>query len=217
MSVSLWVRVYGRLAARRDRSGVLRGFLRDNGVRRVRDIDLQSLSREKYIIRTQYLEHLADVRDAHILREAKRARVAQERLQLEIDEIRSVLANENDLLLGMKAEYQEVKATLARGSLTPLETANYQGQLGAITANVRDQLVVVTNLKTELVELEKHLGASQKEFAEFCAKANGAYELVMNGYVKVAGRRLNKLGMTNYDAVLRDHANDIAGKIKELT
>ncbi len=217
MSVSLWVRVYGRLAARRDRSGVLRGFLRDNGVRRVREIDLQSLSREKYIIRTQYLEHLADVRDAHILREAKRARVAQERLQLEIDEIRSVLANENDLLLGMKAEYQEVKAILTRGGLTPLETANYQGQLGAITANVRDQLVVVTNLKTELVELEKHLGASQKEFAEFCAKANGAYELVMNGYVKVAGRRLNKLGMTNYDAALRDHTNDIADKIKELT
>lgn len=216
LSVSLWVRAYGHVAARRDRSGVLRGFLRDNGVRRVRDINVQQLPKEKYIIRTQYLEHLADVRDAHILREAKRARVAQEHLQLEIDELEATLRNETELLLGMKNDYRDIKTAL-RGELTPLEKANYQGQLGAIEANVRDQLVVVSDLRAELAECQKHLIASQKEFAEFCAKTNGAYELVMNGYVKVAGRRLSKLGMTNYDAALRHHTSDIAQKIEELT
>lgn len=217
LKVSVWLRARGRVAAQRDKSGVLRGFLSDNGVRRVRDINMQSLPRDKYLIRTQYLEHLADVRDAHILREAKRARVAQEQLRLGIDELRQTLRNETDVLLGQRESYQEIKATLSERHLTPLETANYQGQLGEIEANVRDQLAVVSDLKAELAELEKHLEASQKEFAEFCAKANGAYELVMNNYVKVAGRRLNKLGLTNYDAALRDHTTDIAQKIKELT
>ncbi len=217
MDVSLWVRVYGRVAARRDRSGVLRGFLHENGARRVSEIDLRSLPRDKYMIRTQYLEHLADVRDAHILREAKRARVAQERLQLDIDEVRDLLARELEQLNAMKADYRAIKDSLQRGGLTALEVANRQGQLGMIEANASDQLTVVADLKTELAELEKHLKASQKEFAEFCAKADGAYELVMNGYVKVAGRRLSKLGMTNYDAALRAHTTDISDKIKELT
>lgn len=216
-SVSVWVRVYGRVAARRDRASVLRGFLHENGVERRKDIDLRTLSPDKYLLRTQYLEHLADVRDAHILREAKKARLAQQQLQRNMDETQAVLQKERELLLQLKTDYDETKAVLARGGLTPLEMANQQGKLGALEANVKDQLAVVADLKSELADDAGRMAASRKEFAEFCARVSGVYELAMNGYVKVAGRRLNKLGVTNYDAALRDYADETLGKIKELT
>ncbi len=216
VSVSLWVRVRGRVAAQRDRSSVLKGFLHDNGVARKRDINIQALSKDKYIIRTQYLEHLADVRDAHILRESQRARMIQDQLRLEIREIEATLQREREALTEAKQEYEAIRATLERGGLTPLEKANHQGNLGAIESSIKNQLAAIGRIKSTLAEYEKYLAASKKEFAEFCARVAGAYELVMNSYIKVAGRRLNKLGVTNYDALLRDHAHDTAHKIKEL-
>lgn len=215
--VSIWVRARGHVAARRDRSGVLKGFLHDHGASRKRDVDVQALPKEKYIIRTQYLEHLADVRDAHILREATKARTIQDTLQLEMREVYDTLQRERAVLLEAKQEYEDVRVRLDRDTLTPLEKANHQGTLGLIEARIKNQLATVARIKSTLAEYEKYLAASKKEFAEFCVRANGAYELVMNGYIKVAGRRLNKLGVTNYDAVLRDYAHDTTHKIKELT
>lgn len=217
IAVSVWVRVRGHVAARRDRSGVLKGFLHDHGVSHKRDINVQTLPRDTYIIRTQYLEHLADVRDAHILREATRARTVQDQLRLEAREVYDTLQREREALLEAKQEYESIKAKLERGSLTPLEKANHQGKLGTMEAGIKNQLAAVARIKGTLAEYETHLAASKKEFAEFCAHANGAYELVMNSYIKVAGRRLNKLGVTNYDAVLKAHAHDTTHKIKELT
>lgn len=217
VTVSFWVRVRGHVAARRDRPGVLKGFLHDYGVSHKREINVQTLPKDKYIIRTQYLEHLADVRDAHILREATRARTVQDQLRLEAREVYDTLQREREALREAKQEYEDIKAKLDRGDLTPLEKANHQGKLGTMESSIKNQLATVARIKGTLAEYDKHLAASKKEFAEFCAHTNGAYELVMNSYIKVAGRRLNKLGITNYDAILKDHAHDTTHKIKELT
>lgn len=215
--VPLWVRIRGRIAAWRDRSSVLRSFLTEHGARRARDINLGQLPSKTYIIRTQYLEYLADVRDAYIMREVKKARTAQERVRLKIQTAKSDYDAVQTSLQELKEGYVGVKHTLEQGTLTALDTASYQGRLGVIEEDVSAQLREVASRKSELAALIKDLTASKKEFAEFCAHVRSEYEVVVNGYIKSAGRRLNKLGVTDYDAALRNFSDETQAKIKELT
>lgn len=216
-SVSLWMRLRGWLSARADRASVRRRFLSDHGARRARDFDRQTIAGEKYLLQTQFLEHLADVRDHHILREAKKARNVQAKLSLLEGEARGVLERERSQLLDAKRDYAEIKSRLGRDSLTALEKANYQGKLGQIEASVKEQLGVVAKAEGTLADVAAAQADSRKEFAEFAQAAHNVYEMSMNAYVKVAGRRLNRLGCTNYDAELREFTDDTKQKIQELT
>ncbi|QHN42654.1 hypothetical protein GII36_02170 [Candidatus Mycosynbacter amalyticus] len=216
-SVSIWMRLRGWLAARADRASVRRRFLSDHGATRARDFDRQTIAGEKYLLKTQFLEHLADVRDHHVLREAKRARSVQARLSGLEGEARGVLEREQAQLLEAKHEYTDIKSRLARDDLTALEKANYQGKLGQIEGSVKQQLGVVAKAEDKLADITAAQADSRKEFAEFAQAAHNIYEMSMNAYVKVAGRRLNRLGCTNYDAELRDFTSETTQKIKELS
>lgn len=214
--VSIWVRAHGRLAARADRASVRRRFLNDHGVDKPRELDTHALRAEKYILRTQFLEHLADVRDHHILREAHRARDTHATLaQLEA-EARGIRDQERLQLQEAKQEYAAIKQRLARDSLTALEKANLQGKLGQIETDVKSQLGIVARADAALADIETAQQEARKEFADFAQAVHNVYELTMNAYVKTAGRRLGKLGMTNYDGVLRDFTDETKRKIQEL-
>lgn len=211
------MRLRGWLAARADRASVRRRFLSDHGATRARDFDRQTITGEKYLLKTQFLEHLADVRDHHILREAKKARAVQAELSVLEGEARGVREREQAQLLEAKREYTDIKSRLGREDLTSLEKANYQGKLGHIEDDVRRQLGVVAKAEDVLADVTAAQEDSRKEFAEFAQAAHNVYEMFMNAYVKVAGRRLNRLGCTNYDAELRDFTSETTQKIKELS
>lgn len=216
-SVSGWVRLRGWLAARADRASVRRRFLNDHGVGRARDLDGSSLRGEKYLLRTQFLEHLADVRDHHVLREAKKARAVHAKLAVFAQEAHATLDSERAQLQESKRTYTDIKTRLAHHDLTALEKANYQGKLGHIEADVKQQLGVVAKAEARLADITAAQTDARKEFAEFAAGVHNVYEIAMNAYVKVAGRRLNRLGCTNYDAELRDFTDETKRKIQELS
>lgn len=216
-SVAMWIRIRGWLSARGDRSSVRRRFLSDHGVARARDLDKKVLKNEKYFLKTQFLEDLADVRDHHILREAKKARTVQATLSVLEGEARSALKREYNQLSGSKQDYVDIKKHLAQDTMTALEKANYQGKLGQIEDAVKKQLGVVAKTEDVLADIIASQVDGRKEFAEFAQAAHNIYEIAMNAYVKIAGRRLNRLGWTHYDAELRDFTDETKQKIKELT
>lgn len=216
-SISAWMRLRGWLAARADRSSVRRRFLSDHGVARARDLDKNALKEEKYFLKTQFLEDLADVRDHHILREAKKARSVQAILSVLEGEARGALEREHGQLAEAKSEYADIKTRLARDTLTALEKANYQGKLGQIEDTVKKQLKLAANGEDVLADITAAQADGRKEFAEFAQAVHNVYEIAMNAYVKVAGRRLNRLGYTHYDAELRDFTDETKQKIKELS
>lgn len=210
-------RLRGWLVGRRDKRSVYRKFLRDNGITSGHDIDGRTFTRDKYFIYTHYVEHLADVRDNHILQEAKRARAVQSRLRVHISKQKEALDKERAILETLRKDREEVKAILKGKQLTPRQAAAHQGRLGDYDASIGNILANVTAIKNQLNEYNEALESSKKEFFEFCEGARNAYELTLNQYIRAAGRKLNSIGFTNYDAVMREFTEETQMKIKELT
>lgn len=214
-SVSLIVKVRNKIAGLVDRTSILRQFLHDNNIS-IDQVDSKSVTRNKYIIRSQHSDYLAKIRDRALLREATRPYKMRKELQRLLSSTQDILAEESMRLTALNEEYKTIKNKLDNKSLSLLQKAHLQGDKGTLEASIKNQRSTVLGLKQNILEYEKQLKENWKIFNKYYQELKNAYDMVLNSYVKTAGRKLNSVGFTFYDSIMRDIDPDIYKQIKEM-
>lgn len=213
--VSSLVLVRNRLAGWLDRKSVLNQFMLDNNITSIHGQG-HAVTRSKYNIRTQHVEFLAHIRDRELLRESARPRIIRENLTNEIYAYHGILDRERDKLTSLQEELAAVKKQLTTTDLSPLQKAHYQGDRGTIEASIKNQKYILTDISKTIDTYESILKQNSEMFQDYRKDLRNTYDMVLNSYVKVVGRKLNKIGFTKYDAEMRDFDTDIDNQVKEM-
>lgn len=211
----LHVKLNNFFYSRADKQSVKLQFLKDNNITK-RAARTHDATKKEYIIRTQHIEHLARIRDRQVLRELLRARHVIAKLHGFKQKVEILLAEEEAYLKALKLDYVGVQKRLTGKDLTPLQKAYLQGDAGTLDASIENQTSAVMRVKNILVDVNRQTEDIHKLFTSFTSDVRSSYDILLNQYTKVAGRKLNAFGFTLYNSKMRDFDDETTSKVKEF-
>ena len=214
--IGLWTRIRNRFAGRADRKSVYKQFLIDNNIDSKEEISARTVTNARYIIRTHHVEYLAHIRDRQIMKDSKKAFKIRDKLREQQKDYLAEIAKEEDALVEYEKSQKETKHRLEEKSNSALTKVHLMGAQGTLEASVKNQKQRIETVQANLTQVESELQNIRKEFGEGADLVRAEYDNVLNEYVKLAGRRLNRAGFTFYDSEMRDCSDEVKTLIKEL-